>query len=226
MGAPPLRADPLPYLHGLYQLLPTQRLDVILQQTGRHSRRRRRLTAPSVTGLVIARALFPDLPIPQVGRRLHPSADEPAPVASALVQARQRLGIPPRRQLFLEVAPPTAAHQTVGPCYRGGRLRGLDSTVLDLPDTPANDHAFGRPGTGRAPSAFPPRRLLALGALGTHAVGGAVRKPGRRNEQVLGPPLLDLREPGRLRVWDRGFCGYQLARPGIPAAGHPPARVP
>jgi hypothetical protein len=198
----------------------------MLRQTGRHSLRRRRLPAPSVTWLVVALALFPDLPIPQVWRRLHPSADEPEPVESAFTQARQRLGIPPLRQLFLEVARPMATHQTVGAFYRGWRLMGLDSTVLDLPDTPANGRAFGRPGTGRAPAAFPQLRLLALCELGTHAVCGAVLKPCRRNEQVMVPPLLELLEPGMLLIWDRGFFGYELARRVLRTGAHLLARVP
>src|SRR5262245_21872424 len=117
MCAPIPFADPLPYLQGLYQFLPTERLDFVLRQARRHSRRRRRLPAPSVAWLVIALALFPDLPIPQVWRRLHPSADDPEPVESAFAQARQRLGIRPLRQLFLDVARPMATHQTVGAFY-------------------------------------------------------------------------------------------------------------
>ena len=77
MCAPTPLADPLPYLQGLYQFLPAQRLDFVLHQTGRHSRRRRRLPAPAVSWLVIAMALFPTLPVPQVWRRLHPSTDDP-----------------------------------------------------------------------------------------------------------------------------------------------------
>src|SRR5262245_48745073 len=225
MCAPTLLADPLPYLRGLYHVLPDERLDFILRQPGRSSRRRRRLPAPSVTWLVIALALFPDLPIPQVWRRLHPSAEEPEPVESAFVQARRRLGVPPLRQLFLEVARPMATHQTVGAFYRGWRLMGLDSTVLDLPDTPANDRAFGRPGTGRAPGAFPQLRLLALCELGTHAICGAVLKPCRRNEQVMVPPLLDRLGPGMLLIWDRGFFGYGLARRVLQSGAHLLARV-
>src|SRR3712207_594058 len=113
MCAPAPLADPLPYLRGLYHVLPAERLDFILRRTGRHSRRRRRLPAPSVTWLVTALALSPDLPAPQVWPPLHPSADEPEPVESAFVQARQRRGIPPVRQLFLEIARPMATHQTV-----------------------------------------------------------------------------------------------------------------
>jgi hypothetical protein len=224
--APTAPADPLPYLQGLYRLVPAERLDFILRQVGRHSRRRRRLPAPSVAWLVIALALFPDLPVPQVWRRLHPSADGPEPAESAFVQARRRLGVPPLRRLFLEVARPMAAHQTAGAFYRGWRLMGLDSTVLDLPDTPENARAFGRPGTARAPGAFPQLRLLALCELGTHAVCGAVIKPCRRNEQVMAPPLLGLLGPGMLLVWDRGFFGYGLARRVVEAGAHLLARVP
>jgi hypothetical protein len=226
MYTPILPADPLPYLRGLYQLLPAERLDFILRQTGRHSRRLRRLPAPAVAWLVVALPLFPDLPVPQVWRRLHPSAGGPEPVESAFAQARRRLGAAPLRQLFEEVARPMATHQTAGAFYRGWRLMGLDSTVLDLPDTPANDRAFGRPGSGRAPGAFPQLRLLALCELGTRAVCGAVLKPCRRNEQVMVPPLLDLLGPGMLLIWDRGFFGYELARRVVRSGAHLLARAP
>jgi hypothetical protein len=108
-----------------------------------------------VAWLVIAMGLFADLPIPQVWRRLHASTDESEPVESAFPQTRRRLGVAPLRQLFEEFARPRASHQAIDAFYRGGRLMGLDSTVLDLPDTPANAHAFGRPGTGRASGPFP-----------------------------------------------------------------------
>src|SRR5262249_15257636 len=147
--------DPLDYLQGLYQLIPEDRLALILDRTGRQSQRRRRLPASSLAWLVIAMGLFADLPIPQVWRRLHPSTAQPEPVESPFPPPRQRLGFPPFRQLFEECARPMATHQSVGAFSRGWRLMGLDSTVLDLPDTPANARAFGRPGTARAAGAFP-----------------------------------------------------------------------
>jgi hypothetical protein len=209
----------------LYQLIPAERLAFILERTGRQSRRHRRLPAPAVAWLVVAMGLYADLPIPQVWRRLHPSADEPEPVESAFTQARQRLGVAPLRQLFAQCARPMATHQTVGAFYHGWRLMGLDSTVLDLPDTAANDRAFGRPGTGRAPGAFPQVRLLALCELGTHAICGLNLKPCLRNEQVLVPALLDLLGPGMLLLWDRGFFSYALVRRVLATGAHLLARV-
>jgi Insertion element 4 transposase N-terminal/Transposase DDE domain len=217
--------DPLPFLHGLYQLIPPERLAFILQRTARQSLRRRRLPAASVAWLVVAMGLFADLAIPQVWRRLHPSVEEPEPVESAFTQARQRLGIAPLRQLFEQCARPMATHQTVGAFYRGWRLMALDSTVLDLPDTPENARLFGRPGTDRAPGAFPQVRLLALCELGTHAICGLSIKPCHRNEQIMVPALLDQLEPGMLLLWDRGFFGYDLIRQVLATGTHLLARV-
>lgn len=219
-------ADPLPYLRGLYQILPDDRLDFILRQTGRQSFRRRRLPADAVARLVVALGLFADLSVPQVWSRLHPASDVPDPVESAFSQARVRLGAPPLRRLFEEVARPMATHQTVGAFYNGWRLMGLDATNLDLPDTPANARAFGRPGTARAAGAFPQLRLLALCELGTRAICGLVIKPGRRNERAMVPALLGSLGPGMLLLWDRGFFGYPMVRRVVEAGAHLLARAP
>jgi hypothetical protein len=219
-------ADPTPFLRGLYLLLPPDRIAHILESTGRQSGRVRRIPADAAARLVVALGLFADLPVPQVWRRLHPGADDPDPVSSAFCQARERLGVPPLRRLFNEVARPRATHQTVGASYRGWRLIGLDGTTLDLPDTPANARAFGRPGTDRAAGAFPQARLLALCELGTRAICGLAIKPGRRNEQAMAGPLLDRLGPGMLLIWDRGFFGYPLAERVLRTGAHLLARVP
>ncbi|MBN9117602.1 MAG: IS4 family transposase [Planctomycetes bacterium] len=186
----------------------------------------RRIPADAATRLVIALGLFADLSIPQVWRRLHPATDAPDPVESALAQARARLGVRPLRELFDALARPMATHQTIGASYRGWRLMALDGTTLDLPDTPANARAFGRPGTDRAEGAFPQLRLLALCELGTRAICGLAIKPGRRSEQVMAGPLIDRLEPGMLLIWDRGFFGFPLAERVIRAGAHLLARVP
>jgi hypothetical protein len=215
--------DPLPYVRGLYRLIPEARLAAILTRTGRGSERRRRLPADSVVWLVIAMALFAADSIPKVWRRLHPCSDLPEPTDSAFSQARRRLGVAPLRRLFLETARPMATHQAVGAFYRGRRLMGIDGTVLDLPDTPENERAFGRPSSGRAPGAFPQVRLLALCELGTHAICGLAIKPLRRGEASMVGPLLDDLGPGDLLIWDRGFLGYE---PGGPTLRRPGDRRP
>lgn len=219
------KVDPLPYVRGLYRLIPEARLAAILARTGRASERRRSLPADSVIWLVIAMALFAADSIPKAWRRLHPSRDHPEPTDSAFSQARRRLGVAPLRQLFLETARPMATHQTVGASYRGWRLMGLDGTTLDLPDTPENARAFGRPTTGRAEGAFPQVRLLALCELGTHAVCGLAIKPLCHGEPSMVGQLLDQLGPGMLLIWDRGFFGYELIRSVCSRGAHLLARV-
>ncbi len=224
-GGDALVRDPLPFVRGLSQLIPEQRLAAILSRTARSSERRRCLPADSVIWLVIAMALFAADSIPKVWRRLHPTRDEPDPTDSAFSQARGRLGAAPLRHLVLETARPMATHQTRGASYRGWRLMGLDGTTLDLPDTPANARAFGRPTTGRAEGAFPQVRLLALCELGTHAVCGLAIKPLCHGEPSMVGQLLDHLGPGMLLVWDRGFFSYGLISAVVRRGAHLLARV-
>jgi Insertion element 4 transposase N-terminal/Transposase DDE domain len=217
--------DPLPFVRGLYQLIPEHRLAAILTRTARSSERRRRLPADSVIWLIVAMALFAADSIPKVWRRLHPTRDLPEPTDSAFSQARRRLGVAPLRHLFLETARPMANHQTVGASYHGWRLMGLDGTTLDLPDTPDNARTFGRPTTGRAEGAFPQVRLLALCELGTHAVCGLAIKPLCHGEPSMVSQLLDQLGPGMLLIWDRGFFSYELISAVVRRGAHLLARV-
>jgi Insertion element 4 transposase N-terminal/Transposase DDE domain len=220
-----LALNPIPFVRGLAQLVPERRLSAILTRTGRASERLRSLPAESVIWLVIAMTLFAADSIPKVWRRLHPTRDDPEPTDAAFTQARQRLGVAPLRQLFLETARPMATHQTVGAFYRGWRLMGLDGTVLDLPDTPTNARTFGRPTTGRAEGAFPQVRLLALCELGTHAICGLAIKPLCHGEPSMVGSLLDQLGPGMLLIWDRGFFSYELVRSVCQQGAHLLARV-
>lgn len=221
--------DPLSYLWGLYHLIPRQRLEYLLAQTGRASRRRRRLPAHAVTWLVIGLSWFATTSIPKVWRKLHPSrppgdpTDEPSD--SAFTQARQRLGVAPLRRLFADVAVLMGTPQTRGAYYRGLRLMAWDGTVLDLPDTPANARVFGRPGNDRTPGAFPPVRLLALCELGTHAICGVQIKPLRCGEVSMAPTLLRHLQPGMLLIWDRLFLSVPLVQGVVRQGAHLLARV-
>ena len=50
-GCAPISQDPLPFVRGLFQLIPEQRLAAILTRTAKSSERRRRLPADSVIWL-------------------------------------------------------------------------------------------------------------------------------------------------------------------------------
>jgi len=71
------------------------------------------------------------------------------PTKAALFKPRARLGPEPLQALFSAVAAPLATAQTQGSWYRGLRLMSIDGTCIDVADTPPNEAAFSRPGTGR-----------------------------------------------------------------------------
>ena len=70
------------------------------------------------------------------------------------------------------------------------RTMALDGFVIDVPDTPANERAFGRPGSSRAPAAFPQVRVLALCETGSHVLWRSLIKPCSCGEVTMAHYLL------------------------------------
>jgi len=128
---------------------------------------------------------------------------------AAISHARDRLGPEPMALLFERVARPLAAEETPGCWLAGRRLVAVDGTCLDLPDTPANDSHFGRPGVMKGErSAFPQARVVALAECGTHAMFEAVIGPYTTSENALSTELLGRLAPGMLCLADRGFYSF------------------
>jgi len=148
---------PIIVLEALTRFVPPQTIRSVLTDTGRQTRRTRRLPAMAVVWLVIGIGVWTDLDIPAIWRQvvgtlrslfLAMDARHP-PCKSALSQARTRLGACAMRQLFVATSTPIARDQTRGAFYKGMRLMAIDGVRFDMPDTPANAAAFGRPGTRR-----------------------------------------------------------------------------
>jgi hypothetical protein len=152
----------------------------------------------------------------------------PVPPRSTLCQARRRVGVRPLALLAERVvgllADP-ARPGDAGAFHRGMRLMALDGFVLDLPDTPANGRAFGRPTTGRATGAFPQARVLALCEAGTHVMWRWLLKRCRCGEVTMAPHLLRQLPAGVLLLWDRNFLKYEHVKRVRDARSHLLARV-
>jgi Insertion element 4 transposase N-terminal/Transposase DDE domain len=199
-------------LAGLEKVIPTEAIRQALHATGRINQRTCKLTHEVVFWVVLAMGLLTDLPIRQVfkhSRRLREG--EKTPHRSSLCVARQRLGIAPVRHLFEQIVRPLAEPDTPGGFYRGFRLMGIDGVVLDVPDTEANDVAFGRPSGGeRGDGAFPQILKLSLVELGTHIEVGFVARSCSHGEQAMVAGLLRHLTPEMLLLWDRNFFSYKL----------------
>ncbi|MDP6554530.1 MAG: transposase domain-containing protein [Pirellulaceae bacterium] len=179
-------------LAGLEQVIAPDVARQCLSEAGCDGQRSCGLSHEVMLWIVLAMGLFTEVPIRQVFKRSRfARACEPTPSRSALCQGRQRLGIAPIRRLFERIVRLLAQPCTRGAFYHGYRLMGIDSTVCDLPDTEANEAAFGRPSGGhRGPGAFPQLRKVSLVELGTHVETAFVLKPCRRGEMVAVPALL------------------------------------
>jgi hypothetical protein len=199
-------------LAGLEQVIGINEIQQSLAATGRINSRRCTLTHEVVLWVVLAMGLLTDLPIRQVfkfARRLRKG--EESPHRSSLCVARQRLGVAPVRQLFVQVVRPLAQPDTPGAFYHGLRLMGIDGVVCDVPDSAANAAAFGRPSAGpRGDGAFPQIRKLSLVELGTHVEVALIVKPCLTGEHAMVDALLPHLTAQMLLLWDRGFFSYKL----------------
>ena len=197
-------------LAGLSQVISPALMEQALSDTGRLEQRRCRLSHRVMLWIVLAMGVLTDLPIRQVfkhARRMR--AGERTPSRSNLCEARQRLGVEPVRRVFELVVRPLATAEMPGTFYQGLRLMGIDGTVLDVPDTEANDAHFGRSSGGRGDSAFPQVRKVSLVELGTHAEVAIAIGGWHDSEQKLVGQLWDRIPAAALLIEDRGFFSYE-----------------
>src|SRR5450432_4107519 len=136
------------------RFFPREKVNAVLEQTGRASIRERDLPSHVVVYYVIALALYMRSSYREVLRcllegvqwLLDPSVAIKVAGKSGISQARSRLGPEPVKALYEAVVKPIAQAQTKGAWYHQWRLMSLDGSTLDVADTSDNDKAFGRPG--------------------------------------------------------------------------------
>ncbi len=197
---------------------PAAKVHAVLNATERASIRERDLPAHVVVYLVIALAFYMQSSSREVLRcllegiqwLLGPSATIKVTGKSGISQARTRLGWEPMRQLHDEVVKPIAVAATRGAWYRGWRLVSIDGSTLDVADDPANDEAFGRPGSSRGSSAFPQIRFVSLVENGTHVLFSTQMAGCRISEIALAKSVLVSMQAGMLCMADRNFFGFEL----------------
>lgn len=217
--APHLSDQPL--LEAVQRAFPEEVLDQVIAATGTQEQRRRLLPARLVIALVIAmgfwardglRDVLANLVEGLCERDPTPWRAWHLPARSALTKARQRLGVRPLLALFGRVAGPVATPATPGAFLFGLRLMAIDGTILDLPDTPENARAFGRPTNDRGArhGPFPQARLIWLVEVGTHVLCDLVIRPYRGGEPPAARRLFRSITAGMLVMWDRGLHSYTI----------------
>lgn len=182
-----------------------------LAATGTASLRRRRLPAEQVIWLVLGMALLRDRSIAEVAATLDlvlPSRQGGPAAASAIAQAKDRLGDEPLRWLFDTCARAWAHTSAAKHRWRGLALYGVDGTTLRVPDPTENREHFTLPSGGpRGEAAYPQLRLVVLSALRSHLIAAAAFGPYSMGEVSYAASLwLELPDES-LCIVDRGFFG-------------------
>src|SRR3954470_274927 len=187
-----------------------------------------KLPAHVVTYLTLALCLFADDDYREVATKVTGSLDRwncwnaawTVPTASAITQARKRLGRHMFAELFERCCGPVAGKPgptaevvalgtARGAFLRRWRLLGIDGFDIDVPDTKENAAEFGYAGSGDNRSAFPKARVVALAECGTHAFLAAEVDAYSVGEKTLAARLLPRLRGDELLTADRGFYSWQ-----------------
>ena len=209
----------------LKRIIPRRKVEEVLRNCGLADRGCRRVPGWFAMWFVVALGLFGRDSYRQVFRWLSPHRRGGTPGRSTLCEARRRVGVGLLRRLCEGVVKLLGKPETPGAFYRGMRLMAIDGFVLDLPDTDKNERAFGRPGSGRAPGAFPQARVLSLCETGSHVLWRSLIKPIRRGEIPMARHLLKFLTSNMLLLWDRNFLSYDTVEKVIAQEAHLLARI-
>src|SRR5512135_3409119 len=212
-------------LRALKRIIPRARVEDALARSEHDRAVCPRLPGWFMVWFIVALGLFYRDCYRQVFRWLQPFRPNAILPRSTFCEARQRLGVAPMRHLAHDTVRLLGRPETPGAFYRGLRLMALDGFTVDVPDTPRNDRAFGRPDGHRAPGAFPQARVLALCETGSHVLWRWLIKPYHRGEVTMAHRLLRELQPDMLLLWDRNFLSYQTVAEVCARRAHLLARI-
>lgn len=201
----------------LARVIPALTVNEVLTAHGRNTQRLR--SFPAVVGVyyTVALSLYPEAAYEEVfaaiaqGLAWAARAAEPARISKVSISnARAKIGAAPVREVMQRVCVPMAQERLHPEAfYRGWRLVAIDGSNFELPDTPDNVAAFGRPGSRTGVAGYPQAQCAVLMECTTHAIIGANLDAYRASEWAVCEPLLKHLSPGMLCLADRGFSGFE-----------------
>ncbi|WP_239159558.1 transposase domain-containing protein [Winogradskya humida] len=163
-------------------------IEEVLNQTDRREKRSRRLPAHVMIRYVIAMGLFAAESYDEVMRRLVGNLRKlgswddgwQVPTASAITQARQRLGPQPVAELFDRACVLLSGPGTKGAWLARRRLMAIDATSFDVADAEANVERFDRLGSG-------PKRRRIRNCTSQPSLSAAATRSSPRSWARAGP---------------------------------------
>lgn len=196
-------------------------MDRALTSTNRERRRERSFPDQLVVYFVILMGIFSELPYLLIMEKLAAAfswlqlgADGLGRLSEpAIVQARQRVGAEPLRELFRLFAQPLATADTPGAFFHGRRLVVVDGSTFTVSDSNKNARTYGRPANQSGSAGMPQIRCVALIEYATRVFTDVIFGPyDGSSEQALAPQVLSRLKPGMLCLADRLYPGYELCK--------------
>lgn len=197
------------------QYIPVELILQALAETDTATIRRRRLPAQQVVWLIIGIAMMRDLSIVQVVDRLELALPGRNPIAaSAVAQARGRLGKAPLEWLFVATAEAWAHASAREHAWRGLGVYGVDGTSLRVADSNENRAHFGSADGGhRGLSGYPMTRVVALMTLRSHLLAAVRFGPYDVHENHYAAELWSSVPSQSLVIVDKGLFGANILIP-------------
>ena len=201
------------HLGELTRIIPFEMVDQALAHTRRTQKRVRDLPSRVVVYLLLAASLFPDAGWRQVWQRLIAGLHGlgvAVPTASALAQARARVGSAPLRWLFDLLRGPAPGLGTPGVWWRDFLVCAIDGTTVPVPDSPANLERYPKHSSRHTQAGYPALRLVTLVCCGARTLLDAVCGPTSSGETTYARDLVPSAGPGELVLADRNFATQAL----------------
>lgn len=195
----------------LAEVLSPELLSDCLQKSGTVTLRKRRLPLEMMVWSVVGMALYRHLPMSRIVNQLDIllPGNRPFVAPSAVVQARQRLGEAPVREVFEQTQ--ALWHTTTPhPHWCGLRLLGVDGVVWRTPDTSENDAAFARTRNQDSEASYPQLRMVCQMELTSHLLTAAAFDSVAENEMSLAAELIERTPDHSLTLFDKGFYSLGL----------------
>lgn len=195
----------------LSEVLSPELIDTCLEEAGVATLRKRRLPLDMVVWAVVGMALFRHIPMGQIVNHLDIMlpGKRPFVAPSAVVQARQRLGVEPVKRVF-EQTQALWHQQTPHPHWSGLTLLGVDGVVWRTPDSPENQAAFARTRNAHGEASYPQIRMVCQMELTSHLLTGSAFDSVASSEVELTTQLISSTPDHSLTLFDRGFYSLGL----------------
>jgi len=187
--------------------------ELLEQGEKKHHSRERTYSFRSTFWAFVSQVLNPRMSCREVVRKVQSFCSEqglavPGSADSAYCQARSKLSLKRLKQIHQSVAERLLQRVPQGWLWHGRKVRVVDGTGINLPDTKLNQAAFPQSAAQLPGCGFPVMQVVACFCLHSGALLHWVSTKLSEHESPLLPKLLPFLQAGEVVLTDRGYCSY------------------